>query len=200
MPRFPLLLLGIILAAYWGRVLRMALKARRRTGRAANIVPAEKSGRLIRILWLPIVIVWVAHPFILAFWRTPPTVLRPMVYSPRIAWPAAGIAGGCLALSVRCWKAMGRHWRMGIDPGEQNPLIAIGPFSLVRHPIYALSMLMMLASMAAILSPLMLGDGLLHIFLLAWESRREERHMLQIHGEAYSEYRRKVGAFVPKLR
>jgi protein-S-isoprenylcysteine O-methyltransferase Ste14 len=100
---------------------------------------------------------------------------------------------------MRCWKAMGRHWRMGIDPGEQNPLIATGPFACVRHPIYSLSSLMMLATLAAVPSPLMLACGFVHIVLLAWESCREERHMLKVHGNAYAEYRRSVGRFVPRI-
>ena len=198
--RLPPLFLGILIAAYWGRVLRMAYKAWRRDGRAANLAPRERAGKLARLIWVPAVLVWVTQPFFAALWPLAPWLLRPMSYRAWIAWPAVAGAGVCFALSLRCWKTMGRHWRMGIDPAERNPLICSGPFATVRHPIYALSMLMMLATMAMLPSPLMLAAGAVHIALLAWEARREERHMLGVHGPAYAEYCGRVGAFVPRVR
>ncbi|MDB5304579.1 MAG: hypothetical protein JWM97_2128 [Phycisphaerales bacterium] len=194
----PPVLLGFVLAAYWGRVLRMAYKARRRTGRAANLVPGERLGKILRIVWAPAVLIWVVHPFLTAFLRRPPALLRPIYWSLPAAWAAFTVAAACLALTVICWKKMGRAWRMGIDPSEQTPLIATGPFAYVRHPIYALSQTMMLASAVMIPSPLMLAAAAIHIALLQWESRREESHMLRVHGEPYARYRAAVGRFVPR--
>jgi len=193
----PLILLGVVLVAYWGRVLRMAQKVRQRTGRAANFVPRERVGRMIRIIWMPVVAIWVAHPFITAFVHAP-KLLRPLYFNPWIAWPALIMAAMCLILTRLCWKKMGRDWRMGIDPAENNPLIATGPFARVRHPIYALSGLMMLATMAMIPSPVMLAAGLIHLALLGWEARREEQHMLRLHGDQYVRYQKTVGGFFPR--
>ncbi len=89
---------------------------------------------------------------------------------------------------------------MGIDPAEQTEMIASGPYAWLRHPIYALSQMMMLASLLAIPSPLLLIAGLLHLILLHWEAWREEQHMLRSHGKVYARYRAQVGGFVPKLR
>ena len=36
--------MGLIIGAYWARVARMARKARRNTGRAANFLPPEPIG------------------------------------------------------------------------------------------------------------------------------------------------------------
>ncbi len=196
---FPLIFLSLILLAYWGRVLRMAYKSRRQTGRAANIVPAEGLGRFIRVIWMPIIVIWVTDPLAVAIWRSPPFFMRPLFYTQWIAWPGLLVVGACLVFTLRCWKTMGRHWRMGIDPAERNPLIANGPFSRVRHPIYALSALMMLATVVVVPSPLMLVVASIHIGLLVWEARREERHMLAVHGEEYAEYRRQIGGFVPRF-
>lgn len=195
----PEILLGVILAAYWGRVLRMAFKAHRRTGQAANLVPGERLGKIIRIIWAPVILIWVAHPFAAALSYLP-EIARPLYFSAWIAWPALALAALGLLLSRHCWKVMGRHWRMGIDPAEQNPLIDTGPFVFARHPIYSLSGMMMLATMSMIPSPLMLCAGAVHLGLLWWESRREETHLLRIHGDRYAQYRREVGAFLPRMR
>ena len=193
----PEILLGVVLAVYWARVLRMAYKADRRTGQAANLVPGERIGKIIRILWTPVILIWVAHPFVTAS-GFGPGVLKPLYFKSWIAWPALGAATIGWLLSRICWKVMGRQWRMGIDPAEQNQLIDRGPFGWVRHPIYSLSGMMMLATMAMIPSPLMLAAGVVHLALLGWEAIREEQHMLRVHGSRYAYYRREVGAFLPR--
>lgn len=94
---------------------------------------------------------------------------------------------------------MGRSWRMGIDPAERTEMISQGPYRWLAHPIYALSQLMMLGTLLSLPSPLMMIAGALHLSLLHWEARREERHMLRSHGEMYRRYRARVGGFVPKF-
>ena len=65
------------------------------------------------------------------------------------------ITAAALAATLVCWKRMGRDWRMGIDPAERTRLIVTGPYAYVRHPIYALSQLMMLGTVIAVPAPAM---------------------------------------------
>jgi len=192
--------LGAIIGAYWLRVSKMARKSRRKTGRGANFIPAEKLGRRLRMVWIPVVAIWIAGPFLSAAARHPPALLRPIWIDPITAWLGAALAGGCFIATIFCWKTMGSSWRMGIDPAERTQLIVSGPYTWLRHPIYALSQMMMLASLVSLPSPLLLIAGTLHLVLLHWEARREECHMLVQHGEVYERYRARVGGFFPKLR
>ena len=192
------LILGLILATYWSRVIRMVLKQRHRTGRDANFVPPEPLGRAIRIVWYPVVIAWVAHPFISAYKHRPPALIAPLVQYDALAIVGLLLAAGALAGSWVCWKRMGKSWRMGIDPGETTQLIVTGPYAYVRHPIYALSSLLMIAAMLVVPSPLMLVLAMIHLTCLQWEARREERYMLATHGERYAAYQTRVGRFVPR--
>lgn len=195
--QFPLLLIGLTMAAYWYRVLRMAQKQRRRTGRAANLVPAERLGKALRVVWTPVIVAWIALPSMAAFDVSPGAVFRPILVPGIWRWlPVMLVVAGFVATRA-CWRRMGRHWRMGIDPSEQNTLVFSGPFAYVRHPIYALSAGMMLATAVALASPAMMCVAALHIGLLLWESAREERHLLAVHGVAYAEYRRHVGRLLP---
>jgi len=198
----PLLLIGLTLVAYWGRVVRMAWKVKRRTGNAGNFVPPEPLGRALRVVWVPAVAVWISHPLVNAVVATArlPAALRAVVpVAPAVAWAAAAAVVACAAATVVCWRRMGKSWRMGINPGERTELVATGAYARVAHPIYALSIAMAAATMIAMPSPLMLIVGVVHIGLMTWEAAREERHLLALHGDAYREYRSRVGRFLPRV-
>jgi protein-S-isoprenylcysteine O-methyltransferase Ste14 len=194
----PLLLIGGTVALYWHQVLRMARKQRKRTGKAANLVPPEALGRALRILWVPAVVLWIVHPIASAFWSNRPSVARPIVDAVWTTWLGAAVVMAGFLITRRCWKQMGKNWRMGIDPGEKTALVFEGLFGYVRHPIYALSALMMFATVVAWPTPVMIVVGVVHIGLLFWESAREERHLVAVHGEAYAAYQKSVGRLIPR--
>ena len=196
---WPALCAGGIVGAYWARVLRLVFKARRATGRAANIVPPEPLGRLLRIAWYPTVVAWIAVPFYVAFFDVKaPAALRRLYYAPFSQWVGVTLAFAALGATLVCWKRMGTSWRMGIDPGEKTRLIVTGPYAYVRHPIYALSSLLMLATVLVVPAAAMIVVAVIHLSFLQWEARREERHLIGVHGPQYEAYRRRVGRFVPR--
>jgi len=194
MPRFSSLCLFAIVAVYWMRVLKMAVKSRRRAESSAHLIPPEPLGRRLRLVWVPTVVLWIAIPANDAF-----TSHRHRLDEPAaLRWTAVCIALAALAATWACWRKMGRQWRMGIDPNEANPLIVTGPWAYVRHPIYALSSLLMLATFLGVPNAAMAVVAVIHLSLLHWEAIREERHLLDVHGAAYHDYCRHVGRFLPK--
>lgn len=199
MPYFPALIFGVLLTIYWARVVRLVYKVRKTTGKSANFRPPERLGRILRFLWVPIVIVWIGQGYLAALVPHDklPWLVRPLFLNAIVSWIAVVVGVIALVATMVCWKKMGKDWRMGINPDEKTHLIVSGPYAYLRHPIYALSSILMLATVAAVPSPLMLAVGLVHLLLLQWEARREERYLVQHHGEAYADYRRRVGAFVP---
>jgi protein-S-isoprenylcysteine O-methyltransferase Ste14 len=38
----------------------------------------------------------------------------------------------------------------------------------------------------------------IHLLLLQWEARREEKHLVTVHGPEYAAYMRRVGRFTPR--
>jgi len=189
----PSLTVGIVVAYYWWKVIRMVRKMRKTTGRAANFIPTEPLGRALRLLWQPVVFLWIVLPFVNAFSTHKSTTLQIIIH-----WIAAGIAVASLLATRVCWKRMGTSWRMGIDPNEKTSLIITGPYAYVRHPIYALSSLLMLATMVAVPTLPMNIVGVIHLMLLQWEARREEQHLINVHGDIYRDYYKQVGRFLPR--
>lgn len=197
---WPALLIGLIVAAYWGRVIRLVIKTRRKTGKAGNFVPPEPLGRLLRVVWYPTVVLWIVHPLYNA-WRAGDgggRWLANLYHQPVVQFAGVAVAAAAFGLTLICWKRMGKSWRMGIDPNEKTQLIVSGPYAYVRHPIYALSSAMMLGSIAAVPTPLMLVLGVIHLAFLQWEAHREEQHLLRVHGEVYGRYLASVGRMIPR--
>jgi protein-S-isoprenylcysteine O-methyltransferase Ste14 len=188
---------GAIVAFYWFKVLQLVDRAKRRTG-AAGLLPREPIGRATRLIWTPVILIWIIVPVLTGLHRQSSILLRPIYRAGVWGWIAVAVMALCFAATAACWMRMGKSWRMGIDPNEKTALIATGPYAIVRHPIYALSQIMMLATMAIVPSPLMLGAGILHIGFLQWEARREERYLLAVHGPVYAAYCQRVGGFLPR--
>ena len=195
MLHLPPLIAGSCLLVYWGTVL---IKAARigRGGRHANLVPRERTGRWLRIIWVPVIISWCIQPW-LSLGRQRPHVPMGAL---ELAWLGAGICICATAATFFCWRAMGRSWRIGINPAEKTQLVRSGPFRSVRHPIYSLSIMLALGSLATTPTGLMLVLVTLHIALLIFEAHREEAHLLRQHGEQYASYCAETGRFFPRVR
>ena len=196
----PAVLVGLIVATYWARVVRLMGKIRRKAGHSANVVPPGALGWFTRGLWFPVVFLWILIPLVGPFVDGRVWVLRPVYWLPIVGWIAFVVAAVSLVLTWICWKQMGSSWRMGIDPEEKRLLIVSGPYAYVRHPIYALSSVLMIATVVAEPAPLMIGVAVVHLVLLQIEARREEGYLSRVHGKPYVDYCRRVGRFIPCRR
>jgi protein-S-isoprenylcysteine O-methyltransferase Ste14 len=203
---WPALVIGLIMAIYWQRVAFMAARWRKRTGHGANLIPPERIGRITHVIWTPVTVLWIVLPFVLFAIRSEkryPRWLRPVLRQwplpMPVKWVAVAVAVVALAATFICWKRMGKSWRMGIDPNDRTQLVCTGPYSYVRHPIYALSTLLMVMTMLIVPCPLMIGIGVAHILLLLWEARREEAYLATVHGEEYRRYVAQTGRIFPRL-
>ena len=199
---------GIVLTAtvwaYWIGVGVMIVRVRKHARKAAGVVPEQRVERFMWLIWLPLVAAWNLLPW-LALQRTaaplglPDFALGSTAYAGlRLAAAALGVA--CLVGTIKCWSRMGRDWRMAVTPGEDQALIMDGMFSRIRHPIYALSILLMVCTAIIVPTLPMLAVASVHVALMIAKARNEERHLLARHGETYRRYLASTGRFLPRLR
>lgn len=199
---FPSLLLAVVVWAYWGRVGAMSLRIRRRTHTLAGVVPVQGIERFMWLVFVPVVAAWLTLP-LLATFRTDGEVALPELARSGpwvVVRTLAALAGvALLTLTIRCWRRMGRHWKMAVTPGERQVLITDGPFARVRHPIYGYQILLMLASLVVIPTRPLLLTAVIHWLLMTLKARNEERHMLGTHGDDYARYAERTGRFFPRF-
>ena len=111
---------------------------------------------------------------------------------------AAACAVASLLVTIRCWLRMGDDWRMDIGT-RKTALITDGLFRLIRHPIYAFSMLLMVCSALVVPTAPMIVIAAIHLTLMNLKARNEEHHLFTVHGEAYQRYLARTGRFFPRL-
>lgn len=198
----PSLVLAVTMFCYWGYVGVLSHRKRRRTRRMSGIVPSQPLEKLMWLVWVPLVLAWMTLPWLAAMrgdgpWALP-AFAREWPYL-GLRWLGALVGVVCLRYSLRSWRRMGRNWRMAVAPGEETELVTTGPFAYVRHPIYALSILLMLCTLVVVPTPPLLLLALLHIGMMIVKARNEERFLADVHGAAYADYCRRTGRFVPRL-
>jgi protein-S-isoprenylcysteine O-methyltransferase Ste14 len=198
----PGVLLTATVWAYWLGVGMMIVHARRKTRRLAGLVPEQRLERLMWIVWVPLVAAWITLPY-LALVRTHTLLAMPAFVHQSagyvgLRWFAAVCAVICLLLTSVCWSRMGTHWRMAVSLKGEEELITDGPFRHVRHPIYALSMVLMICSAVVVPTVPMLAVAIVHLVLMQLKARNEENHLLTVHGDVYRRYLARTGRFFPK--
>ena len=202
MQDFPSLLLAVVIWAYWGRVGAMSWRIRRRTRTLSGVVPVQGLERFLWLFFVPVVVAWLLLPLHAAFRASGElSIVEAARSGPwlivRLLAALAGVA--LLALTIRCWNRMGRHWKMAVTPGERQVLITDGPFARVRHPIYGYQILLMLATLVVVPTRPMLVTAVVHLVLMTVKARNEERHLLATHGDDYARYVERTGRFFPRV-
>ncbi|TMB37482.1 MAG: isoprenylcysteine carboxylmethyltransferase family protein [Deltaproteobacteria bacterium] len=112
----------------------------------------------------------------------------------------AGLAMGGLALTIWSWLSLPSvgtgHYLL-----EGQSLITSGAYGAVRHPIYTGAFLIWFGLAAAYTSGVVLLLTVLYVIpAYVLNIKGEEQMMLSHYGDEYREYRRRIGAFIPRIR
>jgi protein-S-isoprenylcysteine O-methyltransferase Ste14 len=83
---------------------------------------------------------------------------------------------------------------------ENATLITSGPYRWIRHPLYTFGMVS-LAALTFMTAMWWIGALALPlaVFFVLWRVPREEARLVEVFGDAYRDYMRRTGRFVPRL-
>lgn len=130
-------------------------------------------------------------------------LLAPLLLIVGSAWPAEGMAAasieaaGVLLIIVAIF---GRTWcTLYIGGRKRASLVADGPYSVMRHPLYAFTVLGLLG-LGAQTGSILVAIGL--AAFVGWPlmavARHEEETLLATFGEAWRAYAARTPAFLPR--
>lgn len=199
----PVLVVALSVWWYWAAVVALSWLRRFWTGERGALRPRAMSDRWLMRFWILVIVGWNVLPGLALHKGVPPwgpcaeALAGPLLV---VRWAAAAGAVGCLLMTVRCWVEMGRDWSVAIvEQGESQGLVTTGLFRWVRHPIYALSVLMVVLTAVAVTSWPMAGVAAAHVVMMNLKARREEQALLGVFGDDYRDYMKTTGRFVPRL-
>lgn len=200
MPDIPLLVVASTISAYWLRVGAMVVHARHKRHHDVGVMPERPAERLMWLVFVPVVVAWCALPWLALGhargWLAVPAFAHDESAYAALRWIFAFAALGCLVLTIDCWRRMGRNWRMDISD-RNTVLVTEGLFARIRHPIYAFSIAMMVATAIVVPTVAMLVVAIVHVVLMNIKARSEEAHLSRLHGDAYARYVKRTGRFLP---
>ena len=131
--------------------------------------------------------------------HSPATWARPLAVWRAAAGTAFGLAAGLLT-----WTAvlhLGKQWRVDAGLNADHELVQTGPYSFVRHPIYAsmVCVLLMGVALAGTLPGWPIGVAL---FVVGIEIRvrAEDALLLERFGPRFAAWQKAVPAYIPLLR
>lgn len=202
MPRLAVWIVAATVWCYWLSVLVMIVRSHLQHRTSAGAVPRTGRETGMWLFWVPTVLAWQVLP-LLAYDSSMPLIRAPQwaVDHPTalLDWLAVAAALVAYALTVPCWLTLGANWSLAVVPNKQTTLITSGWYGRIRHPIYALGLLLALATVAVAPSPAVLMVAISHVTLVILKASNEERHLMQRHGQAYRDYCDRTGRFFPKL-
>ncbi len=173
--------LWIAFIAYWSAMARHAATPVRAESRESRRVHERLLNGGLLLLLLPI-------PFLRG---------RVVPRSAAIIVTGFAVQIGCGLLGVWARRHLGRYWSGAISTVADHQLVRSGPYRVLRHPIYTAWL------GVAVGSALVSGEwhALLGLSLVvgayARKIRHEERHLHELFGDAYGEYKRASWALVP---
>ena len=127
--------------------------------------------------------------------------LRP---GPELAVPGAlawvGLALSVLGVAFSLWAivTLGRHYDLVLEVHEDHELIRVGPYALVRHPVYT-GLALHFAGVCLATGNALLIAGTVHLSFPAFylRAKAEETLLRERFGAEYEKYAREVPMLVP---
>jgi protein-S-isoprenylcysteine O-methyltransferase Ste14 len=117
-----------------------------------------------------------------------------------LRWSGAVFSALSVALLIWTLPTLGRNLTDTVVTRKEHTLVTRGPYRWIRHPFYVCMALLTLGSALVAANWFIFISGVVAFALLALRSRVEEEQLAARFGDAYLDYRKRTGRFLPKLR
>jgi protein-S-isoprenylcysteine O-methyltransferase Ste14 len=113
-----------------------------------------------------------------------------------------GFALGLASLGLWTWTymALGRFWSAQLRLNAVHRLVTYGPYSRVRHPMYAAILGWVVGIVLVIANWIPLIFAVYAAVFVVARIPREEQMMLERFGDEYKKYMKQTGKFFPRWR
>ncbi len=137
---------------------------------------------------------WV--PYVVIALRPGPEIAVPE----SVRWLGLTLIVAGIAFALWAIASLGRHYDLVLEIHADHELVRLGPYGLVRHPVYT-GLALHFAGACLATGNLLLIAGTLLVSFPAFviRARAEEALLRERFGPAYDAYAREVGMFLPRF-
>ena len=196
---FDLIFRGIFLFVFLSAVI-ISGYYRKRARDASGVIPRSAEGPRTLILRMAAALIVAVSFFAYVFaphWLAWSTMGLPLW----LRGLAAVSAIACLAAIRWVLVSIGSNISETVLTKRDHQLVMHGPYRWIRHPLYAVALLLLLLLALLADSWFLLLFPLVGFFVFRWiVIPREEANLIKVFGEQYEAYRRRTGALIPRMR
>jgi protein-S-isoprenylcysteine O-methyltransferase Ste14 len=188
----------IVLAVGMLMILPIAIYRRVRSQATGETLDRWQEGNFILFTLRPLGIASMLA--VLAFVISPAAMAWSSVPLPAwLRWTgvAIGAVGG--VLSVWTLSHLGENLTDTVVTRQKHTMITTGPYAFIRHPFYVSAALAFLANSLVTANWFVFVTGGLAFALLVVRCRTEEAKLIERFGDAYRDYARRTGRFLPRF-
>ena len=161
-------------------------------------ISRKKEGRPIMILlrlfgfafWIGVIIYLIRPPWM--GWSQLPLL-------PWFRWTGAALGAVCVPLFYWVATSLGKNITDTVVTRREATLVTHGPYHWVRHPLYSVAALFLVALALLLANWFLLLMGILALILIAFRTPIEEAKLIEKFGDEYREYMKRTGRFIPRL-
>ena len=116
-----------------------------------------------------------------------------------VRWSGAGFCALSAALLLWTLPALGTNLTDTVVTRQHHTLVTRGAYRWIRHPFYVAMALVTIGAALIAANWFILASGVVVFALLALRSRVEEEQLAARFGDAYRDYQKRTGRFLPKI-
>ncbi len=185
---------GVLFVLLFGVVTVYRVKAQ--SGRTIDY--SKEGGAVFLALRLGGLSIWL---YCLLYAVYPRVLTWSFIELPSVArWAGAALVVMLIPFIVSAQRALGRNVSPTVMTHEDHELVTDGPFRWIRNPLYTAGALLFTGLGLISASGFLLVGALMALVLVAIRLPSEEAELEKRFGEAYRDYVRRTGRFLPRLR
>ncbi len=115
-------------------------------------------------------------------------------------WLGAILAALTLPLLIWVHRALGTNFSTTLHIRDDHTLSLTGPYRYVRHPMYTVSVVLLIGSLLLTANWFIGLGGLLALgIVMIFRTPKEEAQLLEKFGDEYRQYATRTGRFLPRI-
>jgi protein-S-isoprenylcysteine O-methyltransferase Ste14 len=117
-----------------------------------------------------------------------------------LRWIGLIVTIASIPLAVWAHRTLGKHYSYALETKGNQSIIKVGPYSLVRHPLYSAHTIFNLGMVLLTANIPLIVFAIIGVPIVYARMKSEEAMLIRQFGDEYTSYMRGTGRLFPKIK